>query len=190
MSSSPSPTRRSPRRQPDRAIAPVRQTGATPQGGVVGWLKADLVPVQSRQLDMAAQEAAGLRCQPGELASRASGVGIRRRWRCHEPPRRRLGRHGGPSAHRSPAPGRQHPLAGSRRCAAVMRPMQVQGRPAGGRLRRPSSAALLPKTPALLYAASPPSRSRHLEAGHALPPRWRAVTPQPSAMLDPAEGQQ
>jgi hypothetical protein len=36
----------------------------------------------------------------------------------------------------------------------------------------------------------PGSRSRHQEAGHALPPLWRAVTRQQSAMPDPTEGQQ
>jgi hypothetical protein len=39
----------------------------------VGWLEANLVPPQSRQLDVLAQEAAGLRCQPGEF--RPLGLG-------------------------------------------------------------------------------------------------------------------
>src|SRR4029453_6849283 len=62
MSSSPSPARRSPRRQPDRAIGPVRQTGATP---VV-----DLMP----DVDYASVAAAALAgpIKPEELGSHLS----------------------------------------------------------------------------------------------------------------------
>jgi hypothetical protein len=35
------------------------------QAGVVGWLEADLVPVQSWELDVVTQEATGLRCPLG-----------------------------------------------------------------------------------------------------------------------------
>jgi hypothetical protein len=54
--------------QDQRAVAhDVQRLAERRQAGVVGWFESDLVPVQSRELDVAAQEAAGLRCQLGEF---------------------------------------------------------------------------------------------------------------------------
>ena len=52
--------------QHQRAVAHhIQRLGKGRQGGIIGGLRADLVPFQSGQLDVAAQEAAQL--QPGRI---------------------------------------------------------------------------------------------------------------------------
>jgi hypothetical protein len=56
------------REQDQRTVAhDVQRPGERRQGRVGGWFEADLVPPQSRELDVGAQEAAGLMRQLGQL---------------------------------------------------------------------------------------------------------------------------